>query len=580
MYSKTILIKDTDSKREDKTREFYTYLLDYLRENNLHSEVQAVRVADIGVYDQGLVIKILPDRVTYVNLKNTDIKRIVDATFKENKVVEDLVFKPLIRQHRIVLRNCGKINPESIDEYIACGGYSALNKVLGELGQKKLIEEIKISGIRGRGGAGYPTWMKWNFAREVKSVDKFVICNADEGDPGAYMDRSVLEGDPHSVIEGLIIAAFAVGASKGYFYIRAEYPLAVERISGAIKQAHDYGLLGKNILGSTFSLDLDIRLGAGAFVCGEETALISSIEGRRGTPHPRPPYPSVKGLWNKPTVINNVETLANIPAIVLKGGKWFSQIGTQTSKGTKVFAVTGKVKNSGLVEIAMGVTLREIVMDICGGTLSGKPIKAMQTGGPSGGVIPENLLDTPVDYENLQKLGSIMGSGGMIVMDDDDCMVDIPKFYMGFCVEESCGKCAPCRIGGFQMLGYLTKISEGKGKVEDVAQLKRISYAMQKASLCGLGQTASNPVLSTLKYFEDEYIRHIVDKRCPAGKCSSLVTYSIIEEKCKRCGICFNNCPVNAICGDKEKGYTVTQEKCTKCGRCFDVCKFKSILKK
>jgi len=580
MYTKTILIKDTDLNREDKTREFYTYLLDYLRENNLHSQVQAVRVADIGVYDRGLVIKILPDGITYVNLKDTDIKRVVDAAFKDNKVLEDLVFKPKARQHRIVLRNCGKINPESIEEYIACGGYAALSKVLGELGQQKLIEEIKTSGIRGRGGAGYPTWMKWNFAREVNSSEKFVICNADEGDPGAYMDRSILEGDPHSVIEGLIIAAFAIGASKGYFYIRAEYPLAVERINEAIRQAHEYGLLGKNILGSSFSLDLDIRLGAGAFVCGEETALISSIEGKRGTPHPRPPYPSVKGLWGKPTVINNVETLANIPEIISKGGKWFSQIGTGTSKGTKVFAVTGKVKNSGLVEIAMGATLREIVMDICGGTLSGKPIKAVQTGGPSGGVIPENLLDTPVDYENLQKLGSIMGSGGMIVMDEDDCMVDIPKFYLGFCVEESCGKCAPCRIGGFQMLGYLTKISEGKGVAGDIGQLRRISLAMQKASLCGLGQTASNPVLSTLKYFENEYLQHIVDKRCPAGKCSALVTYTIIEDKCKRCGICFNNCPVNAISGDKEKGYTITQEKCIKCGRCFDVCKFKSVLKK
>ena len=580
MYTKTILIKDTDLNREDKTREFYTYLLDYLRENNLHSQVQAVRVADIGVYDRGLVIKILPDGITYVNLKDTDIKRVVDAAFKDNKVLEDLVFKPKARQHRIVLRNCGKINPESIEEYIACGGYAALSKVLGQLGQQKLIEEIKTSGIRGRGGAGYPTWMKWNFAREVNSPEKFVICNADEGDPGAYMDRSILEGDPHSVIEGLIIAAFAIGASKGYFYIRAEYPLAVERINEAIRQAHEYGLLGKNILGSSFSLDLDIRLGAGAFVCGEETALISSIEGKRGTPHPRPPYPSVKGLWGKPTVINNVETLANIPEIISKGGKWFSQIGTGTSKGTKVFAVTGKVKNSGLVEIAMGATLREIVMDICGGTLSGKPIKAVQTGGPSGGVIPENLLDTPVDYENLQKLGSIMGSGGMIVMDEDDCMVDIPKFYLGFCVEESCGKCAPCRIGGFQMLGYLTKISEGKGVAGDIGQLRRISLAMQKASLCGLGQTASNPVLSTLKYFENEYLQHIVDKRCPAGKCSALVTYTIIEDKCKRCGICFNNCPVNAISGDKEKGYTITQEKCIKCGRCFDVCKFKSVLKK
>lgn len=580
MYTKVILVKDTDLKREDKTREFYTRLLDYLREANLHEQIQVVRVADIGVYDQGLVVKVLPDKVTYIGVQDADVKRIVDAALADGKVIEDLVFKPKAKQFRVVLRNCGKIDPESIEDYISCGGYLALKKVLGELGQQKLIDEIKLSGIRGRGGAGYPTWMKWNFAREMNSAEKFVICNADEGDPGAYMDRSVLEGDPHSVIEGLIIAAFAIGASKGYFYIRAEYPLAVERIEKAIKQAYDYGLLGNGILGSSFNLDMEIRLGAGAFVCGEETALIASIEGKRGTPHPRPPYPSVKGLWGKPTVINNVETLANIPVIISKGGKWFSQIGTQTSKGTKVFAVTGKVKNSGLVEIAMGATLREIVMDICGGTLSGKPIKAVQTGGPSGGVIPEKLLDTPVDYENLQKLGSIMGSGGMIVMDEDDCMVDIPKFYLGFCVEESCGKCAPCRIGGFQMLGYLKKISEGRGIPEDLGQLRRLAQAMQKASLCGLGQTASNPVLSTLKYFEDEYNEHILNKRCPAGKCSSLITYSIIEDKCKRCGICFNNCPVKAIIGGKEEGYSIVQDKCIKCGRCFDVCKFKAISKK
>jgi NADH:ubiquinone oxidoreductase subunit F (NADH-binding)/NAD-dependent dihydropyrimidine dehydrogenase PreA subunit len=580
MYMKVILVKDTDLKREDKTRDFYTRLLDYLRQANLLEQIQIVRVADIGVYDQGMVIKVLPDKVTYINVADSDIQRVITAVLKENEVIQDLVFKPRAKQHRIVLRNCGKINPESIEEYIACGGYLGLKKVLGELGQQKLIEELKISGIRGRGGAGYPTWMKWNFAREVDSAEKFVICNADEGDPGAYMDRSVLEGDPHSVIEGLIIAAFAIGASKGYFYIRAEYPLAVERINKAIQQAYDYGLLGKNILGSTFSLDLDIRLGAGAFVCGEETALISSIEGKRGTPHPRPPYPSVKGLWGKPTVINNVETLANIPVIISKGGKWFAQIGTATSKGTKVFAVTGKVKNSGLVEIAMGATLRDIVVDICGGTLSGKPIKAVQTGGPSGGVIPKELLDTPVDYENLQKLGSIMGSGGMIVIDEDDCMVDIPKFYLGFCVEESCGKCAPCRIGGFQMLGYLKKISEGKGVPEDLGQLRRISQSMQKASLCGLGQTASNPVLSTLKYFESEYNEHIVNKRCPAGKCSSLISFTIIEDKCKRCGICAINCPVKAIPGDKEAGYSIVQDKCVKCGKCFDVCKFKAILKK
>ncbi|MDD3087929.1 MAG: NADH-ubiquinone oxidoreductase-F iron-sulfur binding region domain-containing protein [Candidatus Omnitrophica bacterium] len=579
MYEKTILIKDTDTKREDLTRQAYTQILDFLRHNDQHSRIQVVRVADIGLYDKGLVIKILPEQITYANVKEDDLKRIADAISFNKGRVEDLVYKPKSKQERLVLKNCGRIDPESIDDYIACGGYLGLKQAI-ELKEDKVIEEIKTSGIRGRGGAGYPTWMKWNFAREVASDQKFVICNADEGDPGAYMDRSILEGDPHAVLEGLIIAAFAVGASKGYFYVRAEYPLAVERINKAIKQAYDCGLLGQNILGSSFGLDLEIRLGAGAFVCGEETALISSIEGKRGTPHPRPPYPSVKGLWGKPTVINNVETLANIPQILLKGGAWFAKIGTATSKGTKVFAVTGKVKNSGLVEIAMGATLREIVMDICGGTLTGKPIKAVQTGGPSGGVIPEHLLDTPVDYENLQKLGSIMGSGGMIVMDDDDCMVDIPKFYLGFCVEESCGKCSPCRIGGFQMLGYLKKITEGAGNINDIAQLKRISYAMQKASLCGLGQTASNPVLSTLKYFEKEYIEHIENKHCPAGKCSHLVTYSVIEEKCKRCGLCFTNCPVSAITGDKEKGYSVIQEKCIKCGKCFEVCKFRAINKK
>jgi NADH:ubiquinone oxidoreductase subunit F (NADH-binding) len=579
MYTKTVLIKDTDTLREDITRDAYTRLLDCLREDNLHDQVQVVRASDVGVYEHGLVLKIYPDNIIYANVQESDLKRIADS-IKDNRVIDELIFKPKVKQLRLVLRNCGKVDPESIDEYIANEGYLALKKVILDLGQQKLIDEIKLSGLRGRGGAGYPTWMKWNFARAEVSEQKYVICNADEGDPGAYMDRSILEGDPHSVIEGLAIAAFAVGADKGYFYIRAEYPLAIERVDKAIKKAYEYGLLGNNILGCSFNLDLEIRLGAGAFVCGEETALISSIEGKRGTPHPRPPYPSVKGLWGKPTVINNVETLANVSQIVLKGGEWFSGIGTKTSKGTKVFAVTGKVKNSGLVEIVMGATLREIVMDICGGTSSGKSIKAVQTGGPSGGVIPQELLDTPVDYENLQKLGSIMGSGGMIVMDEDDCMVDIPKFYLGFCVEESCGKCAPCRIGGFQMQNYLKKITEGNGELNDLMQLRRLSQAMQKASLCGLGQTAPNPVLSTLKYFEEEYKEHIINKHCPARKCTHLVTYSIIEEKCKRCGLCFTNCPVNAIVGDKEKGYTVIQQKCIKCGRCFDVCKFKAILKK
>ena len=579
MYSKTILLKDTTTGAEDKTRDFYTLFLNALRESNLHEEVQVVRAADIGVYNHGLVIKILPKGTLYQDVKESDIQRIIDSTIKKEKALDDLLLKKEPKQLRIVLRNCGRIDPESIEEYISNGGYQALKKTLFEMTPEKVIDELKKSGLRGRGGAGYPTWMKWKFTRASVSKEKFVICNADEGDPGAYMDRSVLEGDPHSVIEGLIIGAYAMGASKGYFYIRAEYPLAVERIQKAIGQTYECGLLGNNILGSEFSFDIDIRLGAGAFVCGEETALIASIEGKRGTPRPRPPYPSVKGLWDKPTAINNVETLANIPVIITKGGDWFASIGTQDSKGTKVFAVTGKVKNSGLVEVPMGITLREIVYDICGGTSSGRELKAIQTGGPSGGVIPKEYLDTPVDYENLQKLGSIMGSGGMIVMDEDDCMVDIAKFYLGFCVEESCGKCAPCRIGGFQMLGILNRVTEGQGKPEDMSQLKRISFAMQKASLCGLGQTASNPVLSTTRYFETEYKEHIENKKCRAGKCSSLTTYSIIQEKCKRCAVCFMNCPAKAVVGNKEEGYAVVLDKCAKCGRCLEVCKFKAIKK-
>jgi NADH:ubiquinone oxidoreductase subunit F (NADH-binding)/NAD-dependent dihydropyrimidine dehydrogenase PreA subunit len=579
MYEKTILLKDTAVSREDKTRDFYALFLNALREANLHETVQVVRAADIGVYDHGLVVKILPAGTVYHNIQEQDIKRIIEATVKEEKAIDELLLKKEPKQLRLVLRNCGRIDPEKIEDYIASGGYQALKKALFELTPEKTIEELKKSGLRGRGGAGYPTWMKWKFTRSSPGAEKFVICNADEGDPGAYMDRSVLEGDPHAVIEGLAIAAYSIAAQKGYFYIRAEYPLAVERVRKAIDQAYEYGLLGKNILGSDFSFEVDIRLGAGAFVCGEETALIASIEGRRGTPRPRPPYPSVKGLWDKPTAINNVETLANIPFIIASGGERFAAIGTQSSKGTKVFAVTGKVKNSGLVEVPMGITLREIVFDICGGTSSGKEIKAIQTGGPSGGVIPREFLDTPVDYENLQKLGSIMGSGGMIVMDEDDCMVDIAKFYLGFCVEESCGKCAPCRIGGYQMLAILNRIADGKGKPEDLAQLKRISFAMQKASLCGLGQTASNPVVSTTKYFAQEYKEHIEEKKCRSGKCRSLANYSIIQEKCKRCGICLANCPVKAVSGNKEEGYNIILDKCVKCGRCFEVCKFKAVKK-
>ncbi|HNQ50264.1 MAG TPA: NADH-quinone oxidoreductase subunit NuoF [Candidatus Omnitrophota bacterium] len=579
VYTKTVLLKDTNLAQEDRTRDFYTTFLQKLGESSLSELVQVVRAADVGVYNQGVVIKVMPDNVMYAHVKDSDIPRIIDATIKEGTPLVDLQIKRAGKQLRIVLRNCGTIDPENIRDYIGVDGYLALKKVLLEMTPEKVIEEMKKSGLRGRGGAGFPTWMKWKFARAVAADEKYVICNGDEGDPGAYMDRSVLEGDPHSVIEGMVIAGFAIGAAKGYFYIRAEYPLAVERIQKAIEDARSCGLLGKNILGSHFSFDLEVRLGAGAFVCGEETALIASIEGKRGTPRPRPPYPSVKGLWGKPTVINNVETLANIPYIFLKGGDHFAKVGTATSKGTKVFAVTGKVRNSGLVEVPMGITLREIVYDICGGTSSGKQLKAVQTGGPSGGVIPAEYLDTPVDYDNLQKLGSIMGSGGMIIMDEDDCLVDIAKFYLGFCVEESCGKCSPCRIGGTQMLKVLERITEGKGRIEDLAMLKRIAFAMQKASLCALGQTAANPVLSTIRYFEAEYKEHILNKKCPSHKCSKLASYTIIQEKCKKCGLCQKQCPAGAIPGSREEGYTIKQDKCVKCGQCFEACKFKAILK-
>ena len=478
-----------------------------------------------------------------------------------------------------MLRNCGVIDPEKIDDYIAHDGYQGLKAILFGRSPDDVIKELKESGLRGRGGGGFPTWMKWNFAKDIQSDEKYIICNGDEGDPGAYMDRSILEGDPHSVIEGMLIAGYAVGAAKGFFYIRAEYPLAIKRIQNAIEQARAYGLIGENILGSKFSFELEIRLGAGAFVCGEETALIASMEGKRGVPSPRPPYPSIKGLWSRPTVINNVETLANIPVIFTKGGKWFSAIGSQTSKGTKVFALTGKVKNSGLVEVPMGITIREIVFDIGGGVLDDKKIKAVQTGGPSGGVIPAEHLDTPVDYENLQKLGSIMGSGGMIVMDETDCMVDIAKFYLRFCVDESCGKCAPCRIGGYQMLGYLKKISKGQANMEDIEKLERICNTVKRASLCGLGQTAPNPVLSTLRFFRDEYEEHVKMKKCRSGKCVELLTYNIIHGKCKRCGFCAKNCPAQAISGNAKEGYKVDAGKCIRCGKCFEVCKFDAVIK-
>ncbi len=577
MDKKYILVKDTRRAGADQTEHFAGLLAAKIQAGPAADSVQVVRAADIGFYDQGLVLKFLPAGPVYLNVSEADLDRVVSETVLGGRVLEDLAAAGTARQLRVVLRNCGVINPESLEEYIRRDGYRALSQALFEYTPEKVIEEFKKSGLRGRGGAGYPTWLKWHLTRSVPGDEKYVICNADEGDPGAYMDRSILEGDPHSVLEGMIIAGYAIGAGRGYFYIRAEYPLAIERIGKAIGQARERGLLGAGILGSNFNFEVDIRLGAGAFVCGEETALIASIEGKRGTPRPRPPYPSVSGLWGKPTSINNVETFANVPVVMTRGGDWFAGIGTEKSRGTKVFAVTGKVKNSGLVEVPMGVTLRQIVFDIGGGVRSGKKIKAVQTGGPSGGVIPESRLDTPVDYENLQKLGSIMGSGGMIVMDEDDCMVDIAKFYLGFCVEESCGKCAPCRIGTYQLLKILERISEGEGRSEDLDQMRLIAQAMQKASLCGLGQTASNPVLSTLNYFENEYREHIQAKRCRSFKCRDLLTYSIIQSKCKRCRQCFLNCPVQAISGDREVGFYIQLDKCTKCGKCFEVCKFNAI---
>jgi NADH:ubiquinone oxidoreductase subunit F (NADH-binding) len=577
MDQKTVLMMDTSARGDAGTKDFHDAFMNALRESTLDTRVHLVRVRDIGIYGHGLVLKILPDGITYAGVETADIRRIIGVTLKHGNPIQELLFRPRARQLRLVLKNCGRIDPEDIDDYIAADGYAALQQAVLEAGPAQVIAELKTSGLRGRGGGGFPTGLKWDMTREVESSEKYVICNADEGDPGAYMDRSILEGNPHAVIEGMLIAGFAVGATQGYFYIRAEYPLAIQRVQRAIDQARDYGLVGESILGSGFSMELDIRLGAGAFVCGEETALIASIEGKRGTPSPRPPYPSVKGLWDKSTVINNVETLANVPPIIRNGGAWFARHGTVSSKGTKVFALTGKVKNSGLIEVPMGTTLRDIVYEIGGGIAGAGAFKAVQTGGPSGGVIPEQFLDTAVDYDNLQKLGSIMGSGGMIVMDEGDCMVDIAKFYLKFCVDESCGKCAPCRIGGWQLLHILEGISQGTGTLEDLERLRRIAKAMQKASLCGLGQTAGNPVLSTLAYFEDEYREHIVNRRCPAKKCTALLDFAIIKSKCKKCGLCARSCPEKAIAGDRERGYTIDKSLCINCGMCFEACKFEAV---
>ena len=557
----------------------------------LKEKVQVVTTGCLGFCEQGPIVKILPQGTFYVQVKAEDVKEIVAEHLVKGRVVQRLCYDPeqakkLVaeanipfyqKQYRIVLRNCGVIDPEKIEDYIARDGYKAIEKVLFEMTPEQVVEEMLKSGLRGRGGAGFPTGMKWKFAQQQPKGQKYMVCNADEGDPGAYMDRSTLEGDPHSILEAMTIAGYAIGASKGFIYIRAEYPLAIHRLQVAIGQAHELGLLGDDILGSGFSFDIELRFGAGAFVCGEETALLQSIEGNRGMPKPRPPFPAVKGLWGRPTVINNVETLANIPVIINKGADWFAKIGTATTKGTKVFALTGKVNNSGLIEVPMGTTLREIIFDIGGGIRGGHQFKAAQTGGPSGGIIPPQFLDTPIDYESLAKIGSIMGSGGLIVMDETDCVVDIAKFYLDFTVDESCGKCAPCRIGGRKLLNYLKKISEGRGTEQDIKDMEAICDAMNKASLCGLGQTASNPVRSTLRYFMDEYMEHIKDKKCRSGKCSKLIQYKIDPAKCKGCTMCARKCPAGAISGTVKNPHVIDPAKCVKCGACEATCKFGAI---
>jgi NADH-quinone oxidoreductase subunit F len=520
--------------------------------------------------------------VTYQGVKPDNAKRIVQEHLIEGKpvtewLIDDSYYAFHSKQHKILLKDCGTIDPEDIHAYINVGGYDAIKKILSGMTPEEVITEIKTSGIRGRGGAGFPTGVKWEACRKAPGDAKYIVCNADEGDPGAFMDRSIIEGNPHSVIEGMMIAAYAIGSNLGYVYIRAEYPAAVDRLKLAMAQAHDAGYLGKNLFGSGFSFDLRTKLGAGAFVCGEETALIASIEGQRGMPRAKPPFPVHRGLWGRPTVINNVETLANIPIIMRKGAAWYASIGTEKSKGTKVFALTGKVKNTGLIEVPMGIRLGEIIYDIGGGIIDNKQFKAVQTGGPSGGCIPASLLDTPVDYESLAKVGSIVGSGGMVVLDETDCMVNIAKFFLEFTQAESCGKCVPCRIGTKRLLEILTRITKGEGREGDIELLEKLSSSVKSTSLCGLGQTAPNPIMSTLKYFRDEYETHIRDKKCPSKVCRDLLIYSVIEEKCKGCGACLKACPAGAITGEKKKPHVIAPDRCIKCGACFDACKFKAI---
>ncbi|MCQ2400569.1 MAG: NADH-quinone oxidoreductase subunit NuoF [Lachnospiraceae bacterium] len=574
-----------------------------IKAEGLEKEVAVVETGCHGLCQMGPVVIVYPDATFYARVEAKDVEEIVKEHLLKGRIVKRLVYEEAqtedgvktladtnfySKQVRVALRNCGVINPEDIDEYIGTGGYEALGKVLTEMTPDEVIQVILDSGLRGRGGAGFPTGLKWKLCRPNQADKKYVCCNGDEGDPGAFMDRSVLEGDPHAVLEAMAIAGYAIGSDQGYIYVRAEYPIAVERLKIAIKQAREYGLLGKNIFGTGFNFDIDLRLGAGAFVCGEETALMTSIEGKRGEPRPRPPFPAVKGLFGKPSILNNVETYANIPQIILKGAEWFASMGTEKSKGTKVFALGGKIKNTGLVEIPMGTPLRTIIENIGGGIPNGKKFKAVQTGGPSGGCIPAQYIDIPVDYENLASIGCIVGSGGMIVMDEDNCMVDIAKFFLEFTVDESCGKCTACRIGTRRMLEILTKITDGKATMDDLTKLEELCLYVKNNSLCALGQTAPNPVLSTLKFFKDEYIAHIVDKKCPAGVCKALMTYNIDPAKCIGCKACAKGCPANAIKVNansevkegKKLPYLVIGDECVKCGACQATCKFGAIYKK
>lgn len=589
-YEKHILVCHGTGCTSSKSQEILEKFRKILKEKNINN-VRVIMTGCFGLCSKGPIVIIRPEETFYAHVKLEDCEEIIQSHICEGRKVERLLCKDVDgsavdrlddlnfykKQKRIALKNCGVIDPENIDEYIAFDGYKALAQVLTKMNSDEVIDVITASGLRGRGGAGFPTGKKWSFAKQEVNEQKYVVCNADEGDPGAFMDRSILEGDPHCVLEAMAIAGFAIGANQGYIYVRAEYPIAVNRLKVAIKQAREYGLLGDNILGTGFKFDIDIRLGAGAFVCGEETALLESIEGRRGQPRVKPPYPASCGLFGKPTVINNVETLANITKIILNGAEWYSSIGTENSKGTKVFALGGNVNNVGLVEVPMGTTLREIVYDIGGGIPKGREFKAAQTGGPSGGCIPAEHLDTPIDYESLTRIGSMMGSGGLIVMDDTKCMVNLAKFYLEFTVKESCGKCTPCRIGTKRMLEILERLCSGEGTEYDIYKLEKLAENIKKASVCGLGQSAPNPVISTLKYFREEFKQHAIEKECKTHECKSLSKITIDQELCKGCGLCQRNCPVEAIEGEAREKRTINQEKCIKCGTCITTCPFKAV---